>query len=72
MFRGFAADLGLDMAAYDAAVVDPATEARVRADFHDGVALGVNGTPTFFLNGQKIEPATTEEFRSLIDAELTD
>jgi protein-disulfide isomerase len=26
---------------------------RVRADFSGGVRSGVNGTPTFFLNGQR-------------------
>jgi protein-disulfide isomerase len=28
---------------------------RVRADFSGGVRSGVNGTPTFFLNGERYD-----------------
>ena len=69
-FRTFAADMGLDMAAYDAAVADPATLERVLRDREDGLALGVQGTPTFFLNGEKLEVDTTDEFIERIDAAL--
>ncbi|TXR52212.1 DsbA family protein [Quadrisphaera setariae] len=70
LFRSFAADLGLDMAAYDAAVADPATAARIRQDFEDGVALGVTGTPTHFLDGVLVRPADEVDFRGLLDAAL--
>ncbi|TNM59316.1 disulfide bond formation protein DsbA [Streptomyces sp. NP160] len=70
LFRSFAAELGLDMAAYDAAVADPATAARVRQDFEDGVALGVTGTPTHFLDGVLVRPADEADFRRLLDAAL--
>ncbi|MBG6223972.1 protein-disulfide isomerase [Arthrobacter sp. CAN_A2] len=72
VFRGYAEDLGLDMAAYDAAIADPATMERVNADKKDGMALEVEGTPTFFLDGRKIQPATVEEFRSLIETAIAD
>ncbi|WP_247828649.1 DsbA family protein [Arthrobacter antioxidans] len=72
VFRGYAEDLGLDMAAYDAAIADPATMERVNADKDDGMALNVEGTPTFFLEGRKIQPATIEEFRSLIETAIAD
>ncbi|MDX2377739.1 DsbA family protein [Microbacterium sp. LRZ72] len=55
VFRGFAEDLGLDMATYDVAVADPATLARVEADFTEGQALGVGSTPTFFVDGELLE-----------------
>jgi protein-disulfide isomerase len=70
VFRGYAEDLGLDMNAYDAAIADPATMERVNADKADGMALNVEGTPTFFLDGEKIQPATLEEFRSLIETAI--
>ena len=55
LFRGFAQELGLDMAAYDAAVADPATAARVELDFDEGRTLGVGSTPTFFVDGERLE-----------------
>ncbi|WP_072752260.1 DsbA family protein [Rhodococcus maanshanensis] len=70
VFRGYAADLGLDMAAFDAAYADPATAARVAADVADGKALGVQGTPTFFLDGQRFSPATYQDLTDALDAAL--
>lgn len=70
VFRGFAEDLGLDMTAYDAAVADPATLERVLSDRDDGLALGVQGTPTFFLDGEKVEVETTDKFIELVETAL--
>lgn len=69
-FRKLAEGLGLDVGAWDKAYEDPATLARVKKDAADGEALGVQGTPTFFLNGKKIEPRTPDEFKAAIDAAL--
>ena len=69
-FRGFAAELKLDMAAYDKAYDDPATLKRVRQDLDDGKALGVTGTPTFFLNGKMFEPTSYEHIVQSLDAAL--
>ena len=69
-FRQFAADLGVDMAAYDRAVADPATLERVRADQRDGHAAGVQGTPTFFLNGQRLDPRSIADLRTALDQAL--
>ncbi|MEV4355159.1 thioredoxin domain-containing protein [Nonomuraea sp. NPDC049625] len=69
-FRQLAQRLGLDMAAWDKAYDDPATLARVKKDAADGQALGVQGTPTFFLNEKKIEPRSSDEFKAAIDAAL--
>jgi protein-disulfide isomerase len=69
LFRTFAQDLGLDLAAYDAAVADEATKDRIRQDVTDGTALGVTGTPTFFLDGEKLVLNSEAEFRQkLTDA----
>lgn len=70
VFRGFAQDLGLDMAKWDKDYNDPATLERIKADVADGQALGVQGTPTFFLNGEKIEPKSADDFTKAIDAAL--
>lgn len=67
LFRTYAQDLGLDMAKYDTAVADEATKDRIRKDIADGKALGVTGTPTFFLNGKKLTLNSEEQFRQLLD-----
>ena len=72
VFRGFAQDLGLDMAAFDAAVADPATQERVELDVADGEALGVGGTPTFYLDGEVLNPESLEQFRAEVEAAATD
>ncbi|UGT53323.1 DsbA family protein [Nocardia asteroides] len=70
VFRGFAADLGLDLAAFDAVYNDPATAARVLADFDEGLALGVQGTPTFFVNGIKIGVGGYDDLAAALDSAL--
>jgi protein-disulfide isomerase len=69
-FRGFAKDLGLDLAAWDKAYNDPATLERIKRDVADGEALGVTGTPTFFLNGEKLQPESAQDLTARIDAAL--
>lgn len=69
-FRTFAEALKLDMDAYDAAVADPATAERVQFDFDSGRALGVQGTPTFFVNDEMIEVASFDDIRNALDAAL--
>jgi len=70
VFRDLADGLGLDMTAYDAAVADPATTERVRRDRSEGTFLGVEGTPTFFVDGRMValtEPADLE--RAIVEAQ---
>lgn len=44
-------------------------ETTIEDDFGDGVALGVRGTPTYFVNGRRVEGAITEEQWNKIIAE---
>ena len=66
LFRGYAEELGLDLARYDAAVADEKTKERIRKDVADGTAFGVTGTPTFYLNGKKLILNTETEFRQML------
>ncbi|WP_440711674.1 DsbA family protein [Herbiconiux sp. YIM B11900] len=70
LFRTYAEKLGLDMAAYDTAVADPATLERVLQDYNEGIALGVDSTPTFFLNGKKMTIDSLDSFRAQLDAAI--
>ncbi len=71
VFRGYAADLGLDLEAYDADVADPALEQRVRADFDAGRALGVASTPTFFVDGSPLVIQRWGDLEAAIEARLS-
>jgi protein-disulfide isomerase len=47
-------------------------EARVRDDFKGGVRSGVNGTPTFFINGQRHDSSFDyETFASAIQQAMS-
>lgn len=70
VFRGFAQQLGLNMEAFAATYNDPATLERVRLDIADGTALGVQGTPTFFINGERIQPRSYEDLTTALDQAL--
>ncbi len=47
----YAKSLGLDASRLMSQVMDGTYKARVQEDFRLGVRSGVNGTPTFFVNG---------------------
>ena len=50
--RGYAAQLGLDVAAFDHDRASTAVADRIRRDIYSGLASGqVLGTPTLFING---------------------
>ncbi|HTA76099.1 MAG TPA: DsbA family protein [bacterium] len=51
----YAAELGLNVEKLNEAVGTAAVENRVEADFEGGVRSGVNGTPTFFINGARYD-----------------
>jgi protein-disulfide isomerase len=45
--------LGLDVDRFQADLREHAYEKRVQDDFMSGIRSGVNGTPTFFINGRR-------------------
>jgi protein-disulfide isomerase len=49
----YAANLGLDTEEFASDMGSEEVAQRVREDFMSGVRSGVNGTPTFFINGQR-------------------
>lgn len=53
----YAAALGLDEERLIEEVISGAYARRVREDFKMGVRAGVNGTPCFFINGQRYDGA---------------
>jgi protein-disulfide isomerase len=51
----YAATIGLDTEAFKTDFEKPEFAARVEEDFESGIRSGVNGTPSFFINGKKYD-----------------
>ena len=52
--------LELPIADLELAIVKKTYDSKIRADFMSGVHSGVNGTPTFFINGERFNGPYTE------------
>ena len=69
--KGYAAELGLDATTFNRCVDKKERYALLDKVGAEGRARGVNATPTFFINGQKIEGAAAYEvFKAQIDGLL--
>lgn len=67
-FRSYAQSLSMDMARYDGDVKSELTNAIINADIAEGQKLGVTGTPSFFINGKKIDnPRDADAFNKVIE-----
>jgi protein-disulfide isomerase len=53
LYEELAEELKLPLADLRKAVSEGTYRTRIRADFSGGVRSGVNGTPTFFINGTR-------------------
>lgn len=66
-FAEYAVRLGLDMVQFKSDESSKETEKKILNDYQTGLVSGVAGTPTFFLNGKKINnPRNYEQFRTII------
>ena len=67
-FRAAAMTAGADGAQYDVCIGDPATEAHIHHDVHEGATRGVRGTPAFFIDNCTISGALPfEKFQEMIE-----
>jgi protein-disulfide isomerase len=68
----FAETLGLDMDAFNSCFSDNKYRDQIQADFDLGQQMGVSGTPSVFVNGQKVgQPGkipTYQEIATAVDA----
>lgn len=70
-YEQYAQELGLDMASFDECVQSNRYLDEVRADLEWAANLGVQSTPTFFINGIALVGAQPYEvFQQVIDSEL--
>jgi len=63
--------LGLDPVRFAKALDDARLDARLDADMKKATAIGVNGTPTFLINGRVVIGARpVDALRAIVEEEL--
>lgn len=67
----YSADLDLDVQRFEEGLTAHTYAPRVREDFLTGIRSGVNGTPTFFINGRRHDGSfDAETLQSALEAAL--
>src|SRR3989344_8625444 len=69
--KKYAVNLGLDTVKFNSCLDSGETVGAVKKDFEEGQTIGVSGTPTFIINGERIvgsQPFTT--FEAVIERAL--
>lgn len=66
----YAPMVGIDVEQLKAAADDPQIRIRILQDQTDGQALGVTGTPTFFINGRELARLSYGDLRAAIQSQL--
>jgi protein-disulfide isomerase len=69
LFRDLARSIGVDLDKYDACMDGQRYAGRVQASLEEGQHAGVQGTPTFYVNGRRFDgrPAS-DAFKALVDS----
>ena len=71
IFTDYAKTLGLNVDTFKKDLADQKIKDKIYRDISDGNQLGVVSTPTFFLNGEKLEnPASYDDFKTLVKAAI--
>ncbi len=71
--KPIAEEAGIDLGELIACAQSSETARIVAEDYERGQALGIEGTPTFFINGRKLVGAMpADDLRALIDAEIAE
>ena len=65
-----AVDLGLDVGKFEADMNSPAIKQKIAKDMRDAQLAGVTGTPTVFINGQRLKNRSPQGFQAMIDEAL--
>jgi protein-disulfide isomerase len=70
-YEQYALDLGLDIDKFSTCLDNRKYQAEVQEDYSDAIALGVQSTPTFFINDRQVVGAQPfETFQQIVEAEL--
>jgi protein-disulfide isomerase len=66
--KDYATELALDRSRFDSAVESGKFAATVQRDIEEGMKLGINATPTVFINGRRVPAKTYEELKASVEA----
>jgi len=67
IFTQYAQTLGINVDQFKKDIDSDAVKNKITRDVNDGNALGINGTPTFFLDGVKLDnPASLPDFEAAV------
>lgn len=71
-FVEYAKQLGLNVEQFQTDMASSEASGRINADITEAQKIGANATPTFVLNGKKLEknPTSLEDFNKLIEDEI--
>ena len=68
-----ARSLGIDSDEFKECLKSESKKNIVQKDMQEGAEFGIQGTPTFFINGRRVEGAQSfSVFKEIIDEELQD
>lgn len=68
IFIGYAKKLNLDIERFKQDFDSAKIKEKVESDYKSGIKLKINATPTFFLNGKKIQnPRNYDEFKNILN-----
>lgn len=67
-FQKYAGIVGLDVNAYNECMSSARHAGRIEASYQEGVALGVNSTPTFLIAGRLYEPMSYDQLKRVVDS----
>ncbi|VVB66297.1 Thioredoxin [Candidatus Gugararchaeum adminiculabundum] len=70
--KKYAADLGLDSAQFDQCLDSGVKSEAVKKDIAQGIVLGIDSTPTIFMNGKKVEFSRIDQVYAALDSALAD
>lgn len=70
MFEKYGQEIGLDISQLNSAAGQRKYAEKAERDLRDGQAVGVRGTPTFFVNGRRLARLSMGDLRTLINEEL--
>ncbi|OGH07791.1 MAG: hypothetical protein A2W22_01085 [Candidatus Levybacteria bacterium RBG_16_35_11] len=70
IFDDYAKQLNLDLDKFHQDQNADSTKKFIEDEYNKGLNIGIDHTPTFYLNGREVEPSSYEDFKSLVEQEI--